>query len=105
MTKTSRPTLARPTAKAPKAKADQLTIEKWEDALLTEAHRNFPAVLWWHGYRKIGDWLGSYCYICEGMIVTFTTAYPLPQAAKDAIEKHKHQHHAGKRPTLARITN
>lgn len=95
------PHLAPPTRVAPKAQRDQLFVLGWESELLDQARTDFPAVFWWHGYRQIGDYFGSYCYICSAYIVTFSRRYPIPLIAKQAVDDHKMLHHAGKLPVVS----
>lgn len=89
------PTLARPPQKQPKAAREQLDVQAWEGGLLAVAHTRFPTVKWWHGYRIIGDRFGSYCYVCERFIITWSRAWPIPKIAKESIDEHKHHHRRG----------
>lgn len=99
------PTLATPPRKQPKAAREQLDVQAWESGLLDLARAKFPAVVWWHGYRSIGDYFGSYCYICSAYIVTFSRRWPIPIVAKEQIHEHKNQHRAGALPAGVNRTN
>jgi hypothetical protein len=50
------------------------------------AHR---AVLWWWGERKIDGAAGAYCYLCDAMIVTWDTRWPMTREAEQAILEHR----------------
>lgn len=92
------PTLPAGPAKIPKARREQISVEPWETGLVTAARVEFPTVAWWHGYRSIGSYFGSYCYVCSAYIVTFSRRYPIPLVAKAQIHAHKFEHHKGTLP-------
>lgn len=89
------PALPRPARRPPKARTEQLSIEEGEEDLLARARVNRPAVSWWHGYRHIGPTYGSYCYVCDAAIATWSALGDIPEAAKKSIHTHKHYHLAG----------
>lgn len=100
----SLPELARPPSKQPKAAREQLTVEVWEGGLLDLARVHYPTVKWWHGYRQAKERFGSYCYLCERFIVTWSRAWPIPMVAKQAIDDHKFMHRAGRLPAPVSTT-
>lgn len=101
---TELPTLARPPQNQPKAAREQLTVQAWEGGLLAVAHTKFPTVKWWHGYRMIEGFFGSYCYVCESFIVTWSRRWPIPKIAAEVIDEHKELHRRGVHAKPATIT-
>lgn len=96
------PVLARPPSRQPKAAREQLSVQAWESGLHDLARVHHPSVVWWHGYRQAEERFGSYCYVCEKFIVTWSRAWPIPMVAKEAINDHKLMHRAGRFPAPQR---
>lgn len=96
MTPNSLPELVFPPAELPRAAADQLDVQPYESGLLDLARVHHPSVIWWHGYRKSQDRYGSYCYVCEFLIVTWDRFGGVPEMARRAIDDHKRFHRDGK---------
>lgn len=98
MGKARLPALALPPRQLPKAAREQIDIQAYEGGLTELARVQHPTIAWWHGYRKIGDLFGSYCYVCDRFVVTWSRAWPIPKVAQETIHEHKNEHRAGALP-------
>lgn len=76
----------------PWAKRNQLHVDENDEYLLAKARTNHMLCAWWWGRRKMETEHGAYCYICDGMIATFDSKWPIPQRVKNEVQKHKLEH-------------
>lgn len=87
------PVIAVPPAVLPKAAREQLDVQPWEVGLSHLARVNHPTVAWWHGYRdRTADGFGSWCYVCDVRIATWSRRWPITEAARRAVHEHKNWH-------------
>lgn len=86
------PPLAVAPLNLPRAAADQGDVQAFEYGLLAVARHNHPTVAWWHGYRRAEERFGSYCYVCETFIVTWSGNSGPPMPARHEIDAHKMSH-------------
>lgn len=80
---------------APKSRADQFDVQAFEGGLLALARVHHPGVHWWHGYRRVGERFGSYCYVCDTPIVLWGGNGSPPMEARTTINEHKYLHRNG----------
>lgn len=52
-----------------------------------------PAVRWWWGERKREGGRGAYCYLCDRMVVTWDTRFPITEQARRTITTHRDRVH------------
>lgn len=88
----------------PRAANDQYDIQEFEDALLAKARVEHPGISWWHGYRRIDEEFGSYCYLCDQFIVKWGGNAGPPKRARATIDEHKHSHRPGSKPRRKQIS-
>jgi hypothetical protein len=87
------PPLALPPAAPPKAAREQLDMQPWEAHLVALARLRHPTVAWWHGYRdRTAHGFGSWCYVCDRMVVTWSRRWPITETARRAVHEHKNWH-------------
>ena len=79
----------------PKAAREQTEVLEWEHTLTAMARRTHPTVAWWNGYRQTEEGKGTYCYLCDRMIVLWTRRFPITRTAQSAIDTHKFTHWPG----------
>ncbi len=79
----------------PKAAREQLEVLPWETALTDMARRRHPTIAWWNGYRQTKEGKGTFCYVCDRMIVLWTRKFPITRTAAKAIDEHKFAHWPG----------
>lgn len=90
---TGLPVLAVAPAHLPRAAREQLDVQPWEIGLTNLARVHHRTVAWWHGYRdRTEDGFGSWCYVCESRIATWSRRWPITEAARRAVHAHKNWH-------------
>ena len=63
------------------------------DMVLTEEARlNTPRVRWWWGRRWRDGQNGAWCYLCDRMIATWSSKWPMTLTAVRAVNRHRRQH-------------
>ena len=84
----------------PAAQRHQESVARLDFDLTAAARLRRPAVVWWWGERNHEGRFGALCYLCDELIATWARAYPITQAARSQIIRHRDERHS-----LARITN
>lgn len=67
--------------------------------LLAGARLRHDRIRWWWGERKLNEWHGAYCYLCDRPITEWDTRYPITESARADILDHRDGHLARTIPT------
>lgn len=78
----------------PLAARRQIDVTTLDYALTDYARLRHDRIRWWWGERAGDDYHGALCYVCDRLIVTWDTRYPITGAAQAAIQEHRRSHDA-----------
>lgn len=77
----------------PRAARLQVELVALDLRLQAVARERHPTARWWWGVRERDHGRGAWCYLCERMVQTWDTRYPLTGAARAAIVAHRDAEH------------
>ncbi len=70
----------------------QTETDESDNELWDKTEAKHPAVHWWWNQRTVNFKHGAYCYLCDKMIATWDSKFPMTAAAQRAIMEHRQMH-------------